>query len=171
MLPSIDIAKRTRNYFSNLFYFTLAVKQLTGTRCAGMLPYEDETIPRRIKSSFKMFFFLWKEKKEGIEHPLPPPRQLGVQHRGITEIKKAPSIFCHWSNFFFPWVTGNSRHTLLHTAQAGAGTHHTTVPHCSSCPNPEDGFTPKCRSVSAGDITVYLWVCPKNQAEPFSSCI
>lgn len=37
-----------------------------------------------------VFFFPERKKKEGIEHSLPPPRQLGVQHRGITEIKKAP---------------------------------------------------------------------------------
>ena len=171
--PPTDIATRTRNYFSRLFYFTLPVKQLTGTRYAGMPLYEDETISQIIKSSFKVFFFPWKAKKEGIERLLSPQRQLGVQHMGITEIKKAPSIFCPWSNLFFPWVTGNSRVALLHAAWAGAGTRHPAVPHHSSCPisNTEVGFNPKCRPVFVGAITVYLWFCLKNSAEPFSSCI
>lgn len=57
--------QKTRNDFSKLIYFTLPVKQLTGTRCAGMPRYEDENIPQRIKSSFKVvFFFPWKVKRK-----------------------------------------------------------------------------------------------------------
>lgn len=78
MLPLLHIAKRTRNYFSKLFHFILPVKQLTGTRHAGMLSYEDDTIPQGIKSSFKLlllfgffllffsFFFPLNEKKNEV---------------------------------------------------------------------------------------------------------
>lgn len=59
MLPLLHIAKRTRNCFSKLFHFILPVKQLTGTRHAGMLPYEDDTIPQGIKSSFKLLLLLF----------------------------------------------------------------------------------------------------------------
>lgn len=171
MLPSLDIAKRTSNDFSKLFYFTLPVKQLMCTRCAGMLRYEDETIPQRIKSSFQGFFFFfpWKVKRKVLS----TFRLLG------DNAKKAPSTFCHWNNFFFPSVSGNSRDPLLHAAGAGAGTHCPTVSHHSSCPcpsssirlGPEDGLSPKRRSASVRDVIVYLWFCQKNQAKPFSFCI
>lgn len=69
LLPAPRTAKRIRNDFSNLFYFTLPLKQPTDT-C------EDENTPQRTKDSFG----------GGSEHLL---------RRGITEIKKAPSILCH----------------------------------------------------------------------------
>lgn len=69
LLPAPRTAKRIRNDFSNLFYFTLPLKQPIDT-C------EDENTPQRTKDSFG----------GGNEHLL---------CRGITEIKKAPSILCH----------------------------------------------------------------------------
>lgn len=77
------------------------------------------------------------------------------------------------SIFFSPWVSGNIRDALLHAAWAGAGTHHLTASWHSSCFSPrirlrpEDGFAPKCWPSSVWDISVCLWFCWKNQAEPF----
>lgn len=46
---------------------------------------------------------------------------------GITKLREVLSLFCHWSNFFFPWMTGNSRAALLYAAWAGAGTYRCSI--------------------------------------------